>query len=191
METFATQNRSHMGATAGQSFSAPGGKFWNISQLILLTGQKLYKEMSHLCFQPSSLQYLYWLGMTFQMGPLTINITILSNTVSLIQVSQTTYHVLSHLLSFPHIVLPYLNIPSPLRFQANCFLSFDSAQVSLWSLLRHSLEEVRLFVLCGITAQSPVPYSATTLSPVPCYSPGHVLLLFLDLMSFLPEGFVP
>lgn len=169
METFATQNRSHMGATAGQSFSALGGKFWNISQLILLTGQKLYKEMSHLCFQPSSLQYLYWLAMTFQMGPLTISITILSNTVSFIQVSQTTYHVLSNLLSFPHIVLPDLNIPPHLHFQANCYLSFDSAQVSLWRVSQDTLQR-RLGYSCRVMSQlgalSPAQLLPSAQSPV-------------------------
>ena len=165
METFATQNRSHMGATAGQSFSAPGGKFWNISQLILLTGQKLYKEMSHLCFQPSSLQYLYWL----EMGPLTISVTILSNTVSFIQVSQTTYQVLSHLLSFPHSVPPDLNIPPPLHFQANCFSSFDSGQASLWRVFQDTVQKSLGYSCCVILqlgALSPAQLLPSAQSPV-------------------------
>lgn len=108
METFATQNQNHMGATVGQNFSALGGKFWDVSQLILLAGQ-MCKGMSHpLCFQPSSLWYLNCRGMTFQMEPLTISITNISSIV-FIQVSQNTYHVLFHLQFFPHIV------PSDLR----------------------------------------------------------------------------
>lgn len=54
METFATSNQNHTGATAGQNFSAPGGEFLDISQLSLLAGHQLCKGTSHpLCFRPS------------------------------------------------------------------------------------------------------------------------------------------
>lgn len=159
MEMFATQNRNHMGATAGQNFNALGGKFWNVSQLILLTGQKLYKGMRHpLYFQPSSLQYLHWLGMTFQMEPLTISITNISN---IIFIHSNFSNHLTCSVSPPglapggeteHVPSDLNTCPLP-HFLADCFLSFDAAQVSLplESLAGPSLEEVRCS--CQVVSQ--------------------------------------
>lgn len=109
---------------------------------------------------------------------------------SFIQVSETTYHVPSHLLSFPRIVPADLSTRSLPHLLANCSLSFVSAKVSLSleSFPGFSIGEVRRSCY-AVSQLRPLLAHYHPLSPLA--EPLSYFIIIVGLVVFPSRIFAP